>query len=573
MDQSDEDAAEMSKTQELQSYLAIGRRKFHSAVNATKQSSYYKKVTQRFNGDNSSSEDDSVPENAFIQLYNSYSRETSPGSYFTKVSGGIFTPGRLNRKNRMMLSLAKRMARASVPYSAADQFEDQFAEAIEHPINQTHFEEYDDDDTSSSGSQVAVDNVAEEITINRMSGVIAAGIPRTLLRIRIGSQQEAENIITNDLYTDQYGMFMVEIQTEYAPSYVEASSTINLEVIQLEDIRSIPLKGLSVISDVDDTVRITGVVGDKIDIFRNIFSRPYSECEVPGVPKWFQIMDQHFGCAIHYVSNSPWQVYNIVSGFLEYENMPMTSIHLKQYFGNIFSSVRMASSERKKGTLEQIIRDFPQRKFILLGDSGEQDIEAYVSLIPEFGNQILAIYIRAVAGSFSSLGNDRDNVKRLERMLSKNKSQLHKPKTISQQPLPRRIPPIVPHKPSELHGKPINRTSRTRLRRSISMGNNPPRLPARRIPEISLPEGGALLDRDQDHHHLPWLNSSPLPDTLDEFPGDFNQNSVVLDLKFETWKERTAEVVKELPAEIELKFWWNPEDIMKECFDLLKANS
>src|SRR3978361_499770 len=53
-------------------------------------------------------------------------------------------------------------------------------------------------------------------------------------------------------------------------------------------------------------------------------------------------------------------------------------------------------AERKKGTLEKIMRDFPERKFILIGDSGEADLEVYTDVVLANPGKILAIFIRDV---------------------------------------------------------------------------------------------------------------------------------------------------------------------------------
>src|SRR3978361_675144 len=53
-------------------------------------------------------------------------------------------------------------------------------------------------------------------------------------------------------------------------------------------------------------------------------------------------------------------------------------------------------AERKKGTLEKIMRDFPERRFILIGDSGEADLEVYTDVVLANPGKVLAIYIRDV---------------------------------------------------------------------------------------------------------------------------------------------------------------------------------
>ena len=70
-------------------------------------------------------------------------------------------------------------------------------------------------------------------------------------------------------------------------------------------------------------------------------------------------------------------------------------MHLKAYNGmlqGIFEPV----AERKKPVLERILSDFPERKFILVGDSGEADLEVYTELAVANPGRVLAIFIRDV---------------------------------------------------------------------------------------------------------------------------------------------------------------------------------
>jgi phosphatidate phosphatase APP1 len=48
--------------------------------------------------------------------------------------------------------------------------------------------------------------------------------------------------------------------------------------------------------------------------------------------------------------------------------------------------------------IEQIMADFGQRRFILIGDSGEHDPEIYGDLARKHGERVAHIYIRNVTG-------------------------------------------------------------------------------------------------------------------------------------------------------------------------------
>ncbi|KAF8757550.1 hypothetical protein RHS01_03430 [Rhizoctonia solani] len=96
------------------------------------------------------------------------------------------------------------------------------------------------------------------------------------------------------------------------------------------------------------------------------------------------------------------------------------SVKLKSYGGrNLFQGLwGESAADRKRGNVMEILDNFSQSKFILVGDSGEQDLELYSALAEERPDQILAIFIRdvtpptppATAPSSPTLGPTDDNI-------------------------------------------------------------------------------------------------------------------------------------------------------------------
>lgn len=153
--------------------------------------------------------------------------------------------------------------------------------------------------------------------------------------------------------------------------------------------------GVSVISDMDDTIKHTGIVAGMREAFRNAFVRNLDKLEIPGVREWYKAMDER-GCPIHYVSNAPYQLWPSLAKFLEAVQLPRGSVHLKAYSG-VLQGIWEPAAEKKRASVEALLTDFPDRKFVLIGDSGEQDLELYASLAQSHTEQILGIFIRNVS--------------------------------------------------------------------------------------------------------------------------------------------------------------------------------
>lgn len=154
-----------------------------------------------------------------------------------------------------------------------------------------------------------------------------------------------------------------------------------------------------IISDIDDTVKHTGVVQGAKQILRNVFVLPYHEAEVKGISSWYHAMTD-LGAGLHYVTNAPLELYSLVLDFLEAVRLPISHLVLKHYPSgarSLLSSWLEPAGERKRANLLKILDDFRTSQFILIGDSGELDLELYCALAAERPSQVRGVFIRDVS--------------------------------------------------------------------------------------------------------------------------------------------------------------------------------
>jgi hypothetical protein len=170
------------------------------------------------------------------------------------------------------------------------------------------------------------------------------------------------------------------------------------------EIRLIENKGLAVISDIDDTIKVSEV-GDRRALLRKTFLEPFQP--VTGMADLYRSWSNHVAVHFFYVSASPWQLYGPLSDFVNSNGFPAGSYLLKDFrwkdrtFFNLFGQPGKYKVERIESVLERL----PEREFVLVGDSGERDPEAYVTLAKKHPKQIRLILIRDVTDE--PLGSDR----------------------------------------------------------------------------------------------------------------------------------------------------------------------
>lgn len=151
--------------------------------------------------------------------------------------------------------------------------------------------------------------------------------------------------------------------------------------------------GVSVISDIDDTIKISGVA-DRSTLLRNTFLRPY--VPVPGMAAAYRSWAERSGASFHYVSASPWQLYEPLAEFLDSAGFPAGPLELKpfRWKDERFFDLLAAPETYKRPVIEELLAALPGRSFVLVGDSGEQDPEIYAALARQHPGRIVKILIR-----------------------------------------------------------------------------------------------------------------------------------------------------------------------------------
>jgi hypothetical protein len=158
--------------------------------------------------------------------------------------------------------------------------------------------------------------------------------------------------------------------------------------------------GLSVVSDIDDTIKVTNV-RDRKELLANTFLRRFEA--VPGMAQTYRLLADG-KATFHYVSGSPWQLYPALADFTGDAGFPAGTFHLKAVRFADSSVLNLVGSQEEFKTreIEALFKAFPRRRFVLVGDSGEQDPEIYGSLARKHGEQVRAVWIRNVTNETAS---------------------------------------------------------------------------------------------------------------------------------------------------------------------------
>src|SRR5688572_7550930 len=161
-----------------------------------------------------------------------------------------------------------------------------------------------------------------------------------------------------------------------------------------------PQARVGIISDIDDTVLQSSITDWKTAAQLTFLHNARTRKPLLGVAKLYAALqsgaDRLERNPIFYVSSSPWNMYDLLDDFMALNAIPPGPIFLRDLGLDEGKFIKSPGHGQKLERARELIARMPHTRWVLLGDSGQADAELYAQAAQEFGDRILAIYIRDV---------------------------------------------------------------------------------------------------------------------------------------------------------------------------------
>ncbi len=156
------------------------------------------------------------------------------------------------------------------------------------------------------------------------------------------------------------------------------------------------------ISDIDDTFLISHSSNLRKRLFVLFTENAHSRRPFEGAVNHYRLLggldDEHPAYnTFFYVSSSEWNLYDYIAEFIEQNHLPEGIMLLSQI--KTFSGLLKTGQTKHEGKfirITRILKQFPRQKFVLLGDDTQQDPFIYESIVKNFPENIVCVYIRRV---------------------------------------------------------------------------------------------------------------------------------------------------------------------------------
>lgn len=187
------------------------------------------------------------------------------------------------------------------------------------------------------------------------------------------------------------GRTEVSVKVEIEPGHsIETSGTAYIYPVNVPRV---------VVSDFDDTLCHTGATEGAEVIWRVLTWDPERMEPVEGMKGFLSALSKATDGApqlpVFYLSAGPINFQPRVEEFLERNSFPPGTLLLRN-FGLGADADPFSSEKYKTQHLAPLFEMYPEARFVLVGDSGEKDPEAYAGLRGDYPDRVAAIFIRRV---------------------------------------------------------------------------------------------------------------------------------------------------------------------------------
>ncbi|PXA68816.1 ACP synthase [Cryobacterium arcticum] len=184
--------------------------------------------------------------------------------------------------------------------------------------------------------------------------------------------------------------------------HTEASDPVEAPVfVVAPDVQS------GIISDVDDTVMVTTLPRPLLAAWNTFVLDEHARVPTPGMAVLLdRLADATPGAPVIYLSTGAWNVAPTLSRFLSRNLYPAGALLLTDW-GPTHDRLFRSGREHKHDNLRRLAQEFPEMKWILVGDDGQHDEAIYSEFQKEFPASVAAVAIRRLSPSQAVLAGRR----------------------------------------------------------------------------------------------------------------------------------------------------------------------
>ena len=212
----------------------------------------------------------------------------------------------------------------------------------------------------------------------------------------------------HEAYTDRGGVLDVKLSIDLEPGihevimYVPGSRAVATSVYIVPESQK-----LGVNMDVDDTVMVTMLPRPMVAAWNSFILDEHARIPTPGMAVMTdRIRRSHPNAPFMYLSTGAWNITPTLRRFLSRNGYPRGTFLLTDW-GPTPDRWFRSGTNHKVESLRRLAEEFPQMKWILVGDDGQRDPYIYNGFAVRYPDNVAAIVIRNLTVGETMLASGR----------------------------------------------------------------------------------------------------------------------------------------------------------------------
>lgn len=197
---------------------------------------------------------------------------------------------------------------------------------------------------------------------------------------------------------DRSGIVDAVVEADLEPGWqrielsVEGSSPVFSDVFVVA-----PDVTFGLVSDIDDTVMVTALPRPMLAAWHTFVVNEHARSTTPGMPVLYErLLNQHPGAPVIYLSTGAWNVAPTLTRFLSRNLYPAGALLLTDW-GPTADRWFRSGREHKRNNLQRLAEEFPQVRWLLVGDDGQHDEAIYSEFLEQHPDHVRGVCIRQLS--------------------------------------------------------------------------------------------------------------------------------------------------------------------------------
>jgi phosphatidate phosphatase APP1 len=200
---------------------------------------------------------------------------------------------------------------------------------------------------------------------------------------------------SHEVRSGRGGYLDVVLASDLGPGWHDVSVSVTGRPEAHEFVRVVgPDERWGLVSDIDDTVMITALPRPLLAFWNTFVVKETKRRPVPGMAALYhRLRTEEPDALVVYLSTGAWNVARAISRFLNRHGYPRGPLLMTDW-GPTTEGWFRSGQAHKRGELRRLVRDFPQLRWVLVGDDGQHDPQLYEELADEMPEAVRMVLIR-----------------------------------------------------------------------------------------------------------------------------------------------------------------------------------